>query len=118
MTNTKKNKDVSGTKPEGTAAKDAANAPQDAKRRPAAVIRLDDCSASIWRREHVIQGKPRVFFSVTLERSYKDRDGAWKYTRSFDADSLGKVVSLCQQAAETINGLQQQEAAQQENPAA
>ena len=37
----------------------------------------------------------------------KDRDGSWKYTRSFDAENLGAVVSLCQQAEETIRGLQQ-----------
>ena len=40
-----------------------------------------------------------------------NRDGGWKYTKSFDADSLGKVVSLCQQAQEAINGLQQHDAA-------
>ena len=93
------------------AAKEAAPAPHDEKRKPVSTIRVDDCSASIWAREFVVQGQPKVFYSVTLERSYKDRDGAWKYTKSFDADSLGKVVSLCQQASETINGLQQHEAA-------
>ena len=93
------------------AAKEAAPAPHDEKRKPVSTIRVDDCSASIWAREFVVQGQPKVFYSLTLERSYKDRDGAWKYTKSFDADSLGKVVSLCQQASETINGLQQHDAA-------
>ena len=93
------------------AAKDAAPASQDERRKPVATIRVDDCSASIWAREFVVQGQPKTFWSVTLERSYKDRDGAWKYTRSFDSDSLGKIVSLCQQASETINGLQQKETA-------
>jgi hypothetical protein len=54
----------------------------------------------------MIQGQPRTFLSVTLERSYKDRDGTWKYVRSFDLDSLGKVVSLCQQASEVIPELE------------
>src|SRR4051812_24009672 len=84
---------------------------QEAKRRPEATIREDDCSASIWRREFVVKSQPKAFYSVTLERSYKDRDGAWKYTRSFDSESLGKIVSLCQQASETIERLQQQDAA-------
>jgi hypothetical protein len=83
---------------------------QDAKRKPAAVIRVDDCSASVWAREVMVQGQPRIFYSVSLERSYKDRDGAWKYTRSFDQDSLGKIVSLCQQAEQTIRGLTEKEA--------
>ena len=84
---------------------------QDAKRQPVATVRADDCSASIWAREAVVQGKPRIFYSVTLERSYKDRDGAWKYTRSFDADSLGKITDLCRQASETIKELEQQDVA-------
>lgn len=86
-------------------------ASQDVKRKPVATIRADDCSASVWAREHVVQGTPKTFYSVTLQRSYKDRDGAWKYTKSFDAESLGKIVSLCQQASETIHGLQEHEAA-------
>jgi len=59
-----------------------------------------------------IRGEQKTFYSVTLERSYKDRDGAWKYTRSFDADSLGKIVSLCQQASESIGGLIARDAGQ------
>ena len=88
---------------------DAAPATQDAKRRPIHTIRLEDCSASIWARESVVRGKPQIFYSVTLERSYKDRDGSWKYTKTFDAGSLGTVVTLCQQASEYIE--HQQEAA-------
>ena len=92
--------------PPSPATEETAASP-DAKRKPVATHRVGDCSASVWSREHVLQGVPRVFYSVTLERSYKDRDGSWKYTRSFDAENLGAVVSLCQQAEETIRGLQQ-----------
>lgn len=109
---TKKLRNESGTKPEETAATNAAPASQDVKRKPVAVLRADDCSASIWVREYPVQGKPKKFYSLTLERSYKDRDGAWKYTKSFDYDSLGKLVSLCQQAQEAISKLMQQDAAQ------
>jgi hypothetical protein len=99
MTNKKKNTDVAGTeKPEGTAS-------PDAKRRPIKTIRVDDCSASIWARTTMIQGESRTFLSITLERSYKDRDGTWRYVKSFDPDSLGKVVSLCQQTSEYISEL-------------
>lgn len=108
----RKNKDVAVTKTsEQPVAKEATSALPEAKRKPVATIRVDDCSASVWSREFVSQGKPKVFYSVTLERSYKDASGAWKYTKSFDGDSLGKVVSLCQQASETIAGLMQKDAA-------
>jgi hypothetical protein len=79
----------------------------EAKRTPVATLREGDCSASIWTRQFQVRGTPRVFYSVTLERSYKDRNGAWKYTRSFDAESLGTVASLCRQAEEAIIGLSQ-----------
>lgn len=108
----KKNKDVAVTKTaEQPVATDAANAVPEAVRKPVATIRAEDCSASIWAREHLIQGKPKTFYSISIERSYKDRDGRWRYTRSFDRDSLGSVVTLCQQASESIAGMMQRDAA-------
>jgi hypothetical protein len=103
MENSKKPK--SSTK-EATAAP-AATTSQDEKRSPARTLRIEDCSASIWAREATVQGKPKTFYTVTLERSYKDRDGAWKYTRSLDPESLGKIMTLCQQASEVIEELRQ-----------
>ena len=105
-----KNIDVSDRTSEETAAKDAATVPQEAKRRPIKTLRVGDCSASIWARMFMAQGQPKPFYSVTLERSYKDRDGGWKYTKSFDTDSLGQVMALCQQADEVIRELQQEAA--------
>jgi hypothetical protein len=100
----KKQKELSDTKSEGSAASDAA----PAKRKPVQTIRVDDCSASLWEREFTVKGKPTKFISISFERSYKDRDGAWKYTKSFDPESLGAIVNLCQQASEVIKSLQQE----------
>jgi len=105
---TLKNKDVAGTdKPVEPAAKFAATASTDVKRMPVKTLRVDDCSLSIWRREYVSQGQPRTFWSCTIERSYTDKSGARKYTGSFDPDSLGKIVTLCQQASEFITSKEQ-----------
>ena len=68
--------------------------------------RADDCRASIWARDYNVQGRPKTFVTVTFERSYKDRDGQWRYTKNFDVEDLGKVVTVTQQAAEWIHGLQ------------
>ncbi len=103
MEKAKKNKDVAATK----AAENSA--PQEAKRRPEHTFRVDDVSASIWVREHLVRGQATKFWSVTMERSYKDAAGQWRYTKTFDAESLGKIVALCQQASEYIG--RQQEAA-------
>lgn len=108
----RKNKDVAATKAaEQPAVADAANASTDEKRKPVATIRVEDVSCSVWAREHVVQGKPKVFYSCSLERSYKDRDGRWRYTKSFDPESLGKVVAAVQQASEKLATLMQQDAA-------
>ena len=108
MEKARKNKNVAVTKTaEQSAAQDPADAAQEAKRKPVATLRVEDCSASVWAREALVQGQPKIFYSVTLERSYKDRDGAWRYTRSFDANSLGKLGSLCQEAAEAIAALEE-----------
>jgi hypothetical protein len=82
------------------------NASPDAKRRPVHTIRVEDVSCSIWERTVTIQGMPRQFWSCTFERSYKDRNGAWRYTKTFDWDSLGKLVSAAQQASQWITAQQ------------
>lgn len=102
MGKTPKYKDVSGTRPEESAASSAA----PAARRPLRTLRIEDCSASIWARDFLIRGQPKTFFTTTFERSYKDRNGSLKYTKSFDPESLGKVARLCQQTADVLRELQ------------
>ena len=85
----------------------ATSAPQDAKQKPVATIRVEDCSASIWSREHLTKGQPTVFYSITFERSYKDRDGRYHYTKSFDATSLPHIATLVQQTATAITDMKQ-----------
>lgn len=92
-------------------ATDATTASHEEKRKPVARLAIEDCSASVWAREHVSAGRSRTYYSVSFERSYKSRDGVWKYTRSFDPESLGKVVQLCQQASEAVAGMMQKDAA-------
>lgn len=74
------------------------------KRTPVKVIRIDDVSASIFAREHQVQGGSRTFYSVSFSRSYKDSAGVWRYAKSFDLEDLGKIITLCQQADEFIRG--------------
>ena len=92
--------------------KDDKPAPQEAKRRPVQQFREDDVSVSIWAREHVVNGEARMFYSCTFERSYKNRDGVWRYTKTFDLYSLGKVVTLAQKAAEWIGNTMNEESSQ------
>ena len=69
------------------------------------VFRIDDVSASVFARDRQIRGESRTFYSVTFSRSYKDSSGQWRYTKWFDLDDLGRVVTVAQQASDYIHGL-------------
>ncbi len=83
---------------------------QDAKRRPLKTFTQGDVSASVWSRDHLIKGQPTRFYSVTFERSYRDSSRQIRYTRSFNPDDLGTLMSLCQQAGDYLTSLQYPEA--------
>jgi hypothetical protein len=53
-------------------------------KKPAAKVTLFPVSAAIWARET----EKGVFYSATLERSYKDADGKWKNTNFLDESNL------------------------------
>ena len=89
------------------APKEAAAAPQEAKRGPVKQFREGDVSASVFARER----NGTTFHSVSFTRSYKDRDGQWKYTKNFDVDDLGKLVTVAQRSAEYVHGLAYPDAA-------
>jgi hypothetical protein len=62
-------------------------------KKPVAKINLHPVSASIWSNET----QKGTFYSVTLERSYKDDDGKWQYTNSLGQGDLllaAKVLDL------------------------
>ena len=45
-------------------------------------------------------GRENVMYSVTLERRYKDRAGAWQSTSSFHTNDIPKAALLLQKAYE------------------
>ena len=62
-------------------------------KKPAAKINLFPVSAAIWRNEN----KKGVFYSVTLERSFKDEAGKWQTSSTFNSGDLlvlAKVADL------------------------
>lgn len=74
------------------------------KHGPEKILRIDDVSASIFRRVVPSAKESRTFFSVSFSRSYKDAGGVWRYSKSFDLEDLGKIIALCQQADDYIRG--------------
>lgn len=70
---------------------------------PLKTFRVDDVHASLFARTRPLKGEDVTFYSVSFSRSYKDPAGEWKYTKNFDADSLGKLATLIQQTSEFIH---------------
>jgi hypothetical protein len=92
-------------KKKGPEANTAATAPATNGSKALKVFRIDDVSASVFARDRQIRGESRTFYSVTFSRSYKDSAGQWRYTKWFDLDDLGRVVTVAQQASDYIHGL-------------
>ena len=68
---------MSGTARKNTAEKSPGNP-------PVAKIRVGLITANVWERAL----EDRNFYSVTFERRYRDSEGAWKTSHSFDAYNL------------------------------
>ena len=56
----------------------------EAKKAPVAKVRVGLISASIWENP-TEKGK---FYNVTFERRYRDGEGNWKSSHSYNADDL------------------------------
>lgn len=58
---------------------------------PVAKLRAGLVTASIWERETEAHGK---FYAVTFERRYRDSDGQWQSSHSYDAQDLLTLAKL------------------------
>jgi hypothetical protein len=70
-------------------------------KKPAAKVSLFPVSAAIWANS-----TPKgVFYSVTLERSYKDDKGKWQTTANFNAGDMLLVSKLANEVDTKIREL-------------
>ena len=70
---------------------------------PVAKLRLGLINATIWERVT----EKGTFRSVTFERRYRDGEGNWHSTHSYDASDLLMLAKLADQAHTKILGLQE-----------
>jgi hypothetical protein len=54
-------------------------------------------SASIWANTKVVNGETVKFYSVTINKAYKEGED-WKYTDSFNIEDLPKVSLVANEA--------------------
>ena len=64
-------------------------------KQPATKVSMYPVSAAIWRNE-TKDGK--AFYSVTFERSYKDADGKWQSSDSFNDGDLMLLAKVADAA--------------------
>jgi len=67
-------------------------------KKPAAKVTLYPVSAAIWRNHN----EKGTFYSVTVERSYKDGDGNWQRSDSYNASDLLLLAKVVDQAHSKI----------------
>jgi hypothetical protein len=75
---------------------------QQSGNRPVDKVRIGNISASIWRNS----GEKGDFYTVTLERSYKDGEN-WKSTHTLGRDDLLEAAKVLDRAHDKIVELQQ-----------
>jgi hypothetical protein len=87
--------------------------------KPARAIRdYFPITATIWRNERKTgwtesEGKPRIWFSVTIERHYQDSSGNWQQTNSYSNEELLVVAKLADLAHTEVSKLRAMERAAQ-----
>lgn len=59
-------------------------------------------TATVWRNERKVDGKDTEFQSVSLQRSYKDKEGNWKTTSAMRPNDIPKAVLVLEKAYEYI----------------
>ncbi len=63
---------------------------------------INGLSASIWKRK---TREGEVFYTASIDRSYKDKDGKWQRTSTFRHDELLIVSKLASKAEAYIDDL-------------
>jgi hypothetical protein len=67
--------------------------------KPIKVFRSGQVKASIWENEREFDGQKRMTYSVTVVRSYKEKDSdEWKDTNGYNADNLADLESVAQES--------------------
>lgn len=70
------------------------SAASETNKPPVAKLRIGLLNASVWERTT----DKGTFHSVSFERRYRDTDGSWQSTYSFDTSDLLALAKLADQA--------------------
>ena len=66
-------------------------------RKPEKKFSCGPISASIWANNRTVNSETVTFYSVTINKAYKEEED-WKHTNSFDIEDLPKVTLVANEA--------------------
>lgn len=74
------------------------------KNTPEKAFRASPISATIWTNEVVgSDGEKRLFRTISLDRTYKDKEGVWKKSSSLRVNDLPKAILVLNKCYEYIS---------------
>jgi hypothetical protein len=53
---------------------------------------------AVWSNTHQVEGEDRTFYTITLERSHRDKDDMWHKTKQLRERDIGDTIALLQSA--------------------
>ncbi len=74
----------------------------ETKKGPEKKFRAGAVAATIWRNSVVKDGKEDSYCTVSLERGYKNKEGAWENTSSLRANDLPRAALVLAEAYKYI----------------
>ncbi|MCP4317904.1 MAG: hypothetical protein GY789_18250 [Hyphomicrobiales bacterium] len=73
--------------------------PRQVASTPVHKARIGLLQMAVWENERDMEsGGTRTFRTVTLERSYRDKNGNWKSTSQLNVEDLGGAIKLLEDA--------------------
>ena len=76
---------------------------QEAKNLPVKRFRAGAISATVWENQAVTKnGEIATFYTVSLDRSYKDESGEWQHTASYRINDLPRAKLVLEKAYEWV----------------
>lgn len=69
--------------------------------KPVKRFRCGPIAASIWQDSRVHNSQVVTFYSISIDKAYKDGE-EWKYTNSFSAEDLPKIALVANEAYKHI----------------
>ena len=83
--------------------------------KPQKEFKSGSVSASIWPRTADVNGRTATFYSIKIEKTYKDGD-EWKHSNFFSVEDLPKVELVAREAFKYV-GLRSREPKQENTEA-